>query len=35
LLVLAPTGFWATWHFFLGARTVAADMKRAVAYAGT
>jgi len=35
LLVLAPTGFWASWHFFLGARTVAADMKRAVAYAGT
>ena len=35
LLVLAPTGFWATWHFFLGARTVAADMKRAVAYGST
>jgi predicted MFS family arabinose efflux permease len=35
LLVLAPTGFWATWHFFLGAKTVVADMERAVAYAGT
>jgi len=33
LLLLALTGFWATWHFFLAARTVAADMKRAVAYA--
>jgi MFS family permease len=32
LLVLAPTGFWATWHFFLAARTVAPDMRRAVAY---
>jgi len=32
LLVLAPTGFWATWHFLLGARTVTDDMKRAVAY---
>jgi MFS family permease len=30
LLVLAPTGFWATWHFFLAARTVIPDMKRAV-----
>jgi hypothetical protein len=33
LLVLAPTGFWATWHFFLAARTVAADQKRAIGYA--
>jgi len=32
LLVLAPTGFWATWHFFLGARTVVPEMKRAVGY---
>jgi len=32
LLVLAPTGFWATWHFFLGAQTVARDMNRAVEY---
>jgi predicted MFS family arabinose efflux permease len=35
LLVLAPTGFWATWHFFAGARTVSADMQRAVAYGST
>jgi MFS family permease len=32
LLVLAPTGFWATWHFFLAARTVAVDQKRAIGY---
>jgi MFS family permease len=32
LLVLAPTGFWAAWHFFLAARTVAPDMQRAVSY---
>jgi predicted MFS family arabinose efflux permease len=34
LLVLAPTGFWATWHFLRGARTVGADMQRAAAYGG-
>ena len=33
LLVLAPTGFWATWHFILAARTVTADQERAVGYA--
>ena len=32
LLLLAPTGFWAAWHFFLAARTVAPDMRRAVEY---
>jgi hypothetical protein len=32
LLVLAPTGFWATWHFFRAARTVVTDMKRAAGY---
>jgi MFS family permease len=32
LLVLAPTGFWATWHFILAARTVVAEMQRAVGY---
>ena len=32
LLVLAPTGFWATWHFILARRTVVADMQRAVSY---
>ena len=34
LLLLAPTGFWATWHFVLAARTVAPDMQRAAAYGG-
>jgi MFS family permease len=34
LLVLAPTGLWATWHFFLAVRTVAPDMERAVNYSG-
>jgi MFS family permease len=33
LLILAPTGFWATWHFVLAARTVVPDMQRAVSYA--
>ena len=28
LLLLAPTGFWATWHFYLAARTVDADLER-------
>lgn len=32
LLLLAPTGFWATWHFFRAATTVAADMRRAASY---
>jgi len=32
LLVLAPTGFWAAWHFFLAARTVASETERAAAY---
>jgi MFS family permease len=30
LLVLAPTGFWATWHFLAAARTVTADQARAI-----
>lgn len=33
LLLLAPTGFWATWHFYLAARTVSGDMHRAALYA--
>jgi MFS family permease len=33
LLLLAPTGFWAVWHFYLAARTVTADLER-VGYAG-
>ncbi|HZO20908.1 MAG TPA: MFS transporter [Steroidobacteraceae bacterium] len=32
LLLLAPTGFWATWHFILAARTVTADQARAIGY---
>jgi MFS family permease len=29
LLVLAPTGFWAVWHFILATRTVVGDQARA------
>jgi MFS family permease len=32
LLVLAPTGFWAVWHFMLAVRTVVADQARATGY---
>lgn len=32
LLVLAPTGFWATWHAYMASRTVIADQQRAAAY---
>ncbi len=32
LLMLAPTGFWAVWHFLLAARTVVEDQKRAIGY---
>jgi MFS family permease len=32
LLVLAPTGFWAVWHFILATRTVVADQARATGY---
>lgn len=28
LLLLAPTGFWAVWHFYRAARTVDADLGR-------
>ena len=28
LLLLAPTGFWAVWHFYLASRTVDADLRR-------
>jgi MFS family permease len=33
LLLLAPTGFWASWHLFRAARTVTVDMQRATGYA--
>jgi hypothetical protein len=32
LLVLAPTGFWAVWHFILAVRTVVGDQARATGY---
>jgi predicted MFS family arabinose efflux permease len=32
LLLLAPTGFWAVWHFYLAARTVSADLRRVEAH---
>jgi hypothetical protein len=32
LLVLAPTGFWAAWHYFQAAKTVLEDEKRAIGY---
>jgi len=32
LLLLAPTGLWATWHFCMAARTIIADQKRTVGY---
>ena len=32
LLILAPTGFWATWHYFAAAKYIVADQKRAVGY---
>ena len=32
LLVLAPAGFWATWHAYRATRTVIEDQRRAIAY---
>ncbi len=32
LLVLAPTGFWAVYHFCMAGRTIIADQKRATGY---
>jgi MFS family permease len=32
LLVLAPTGFWAAWHYFQAAKTVVEDEKHAIGY---
>jgi MFS family permease len=32
LLVLAPTGFWATYHLYLASRTILEDQKRAIGY---
>jgi MFS family permease len=32
LLVLAPTGFWAVYHFCMASRSIVADQKRAIGY---
>jgi len=32
LLFLAPTGFWAAFHYFMAAKTIVADQKRAIGY---
>ncbi len=32
LLILAPTGFWAAWHYFAACKTVIADQKAAIGY---
>lgn len=32
LLILAPTGFWAALHYFLAAKHIIADQKRAIGY---
>jgi hypothetical protein len=32
LLVLAPTGFWAVYHFCMAAKTIVADQARATGY---
>ena len=32
LLILAPTGFWAALHYFLAARTIVEDQKRAIGH---
>src|SRR5882757_5133275 len=33
LLILAPAGFWATWHAYRATKTVVEEQKRAVGYA--
>ncbi len=32
LLILAPTGFWAAWHYWAAAKWIVEDQKRAVGY---
>jgi len=32
LLILAPTGFWATYHFYLAGRTIVKDQERAIGF---
>ena len=31
-LFLAPTGFWAAWHYWMTAKYIVADQKRAIGY---
>ncbi len=35
LLILAPTGFWATYHFYLASKTIVQDQERAIGYVKT
>jgi len=35
LLVLAPTGLWAVYHFCMASRTIVADQERAIGYVTT
>ena len=30
LLILAPSGFWAAWHYWAASRTIIADQKTAI-----
>ena len=32
LLVLAPTGFWATYHYYLATKTIIEDQRRAIGH---
>lgn len=32
LLILAPTGFWATYHFYLATKTIVADQISAIGH---
>jgi hypothetical protein len=32
LLILAPTGLWAAFHYWRAARTIVEDQKRAIGY---
>jgi hypothetical protein len=32
LLILAPTGFWAAWHYWRAEKYIVEDQKRAVGY---
>lgn len=32
LLILAPTGFWAAWHYWAAGKTIVEDQKQAIGY---